>query len=102
MKKLSIILIALFAVGCSSQKSFNTVGGSKSDATVKMAYEYGLFERPVVNHQEAHDKAVKRCAAWGYTGAESFDNGYKTCIAQNYQSGGCNAYRVTKEFQCID
>jgi hypothetical protein len=52
--------------------NYVATGGSKSDGTVKLSYEFGLFQEPVVNEQQGLELAKSKCAMWGYTGAEPF------------------------------
>ena len=100
MKRAMVILLATVSLlsGCASQKQLVATGGSRADGTVKMSFEYGLFEAPQVNTAQGMAAAKQRCAAWGYTGAEPFGGGTKQCI--NVSSSGCNQWRVTYEFQC--
>lgn len=91
-------IVIMFAQGCSVQKQLTPTGGSRSDGTVKMSYEYGVFEIPKLDEQQGLSSAKQRCAAWGYTGAEPFGGFTKTC--SNSTSSGCNRWIVTSEYQC--
>jgi len=98
MKVLMLVPVCIaFLSGCATTKQLTATGGSKGDGTVKMAYEHGLFEAPVVDLKQGLSAAKKRCTAWGYSGAEAFGGTTKDCI-----SGGssCNRWRVTAEYQC--
>ena len=75
-------------------------GGSRSDATLTMTYEYGLFERPEVQWRRGLESATRRCRAWGYNQAEFFDRGTQTCISTD-TNGNCTDWRVTITAQCI-
>ncbi|KID56861.1 hypothetical protein JF50_13265 [Pseudoalteromonas luteoviolacea] len=98
-KALMVSLVALFATGCmSTQKDWSATGGSKSDGTVKLSYQYGLFESPTVNEEQAIRLASKRCQAWGYSSAEAFGGITKNCNSPS--ANGCNSWLVTKEYQC--
>ncbi len=99
MKVLIIAVTALLISGCSSTKNWSATGGSRADATVRLSYEYGLFENPQVNEQEAINLATARCATWGYTGAEAFGGITRQCNSQDGM-GSCNIWIVHKEFQC--
>lgn len=92
-------VLALVLSGCATQKTWFATGGSKSDATVKLSYEYGLFEKPVVDYQQAAALANQKCTVWGYSGAEAFGGRMQTCNAHNGY-GNCVDWTVTAEFQC--
>lgn len=100
MKRLFVVMAAMaLCSGCAVQKSWNCIGGSKADGTVKLAYNYHMFERPEVDNAQALDLATKKCQAWGYTAGEAFGSSTQNCI--NYGQSGCNAWQVTAEYQCI-
>ena len=90
---------ALFLSGCATTKSWSATGGSRADATVRLSYEYGMFEKPQVNEAEAVSLAISRCKTWGYTGAEAFGGQTQQCNMADGM-GGCNRWIVTKEYQC--
>lgn len=92
------VLAAFLTAGCASNKQFVPTGGSRSDGTIKMSYDYGAFERPQVDLKQAVESAKQRCAAWGYTGAAPFGGSTQKCI--DGPSGSCNVWRVTAEYQC--
>jgi len=102
MKALSYFAAAAAVVftlqGCAVQKQLVATGGSRADGTVKMSYEFGMFEKPVINVQQGLQSAIKRCESWGYTGAEAFGGQTKLCNA--YGGGNFNNWLVTMEFQC--
>jgi hypothetical protein len=101
MKVLSVagVLAVLLAVqGCAVQKQMVATGGSRADGTVKLSYEFAMFEKPVINMEQGSITAAQRCKSWGYTGAEPFGGQTKTC--NSYGGGGCNGWLVTVEFQC--
>jgi len=97
-------VVALFPLlvgvlsGCAVNKEWIPTGGSRSDGTVRLAYEYGEFQVPKLSADQAMETARQRCAAWGYTGAEPFGGTVRTCSQGN--AYGCNVFRVTAEFQC--
>lgn len=100
MKNLAVM--ALFAgvlVGCATPKTWVATGGSRADGVVSLAYEYGVFEAPEVNEQQAVTEAAARCAVWGYTHAVAFGGEVRSCSSPD-GFGGCNLWRVTKDYQC--
>ncbi|MFA6301658.1 MAG: YecR family lipoprotein [Legionella sp.] len=100
MKKL-LLICALLLAGCATTKTMQAIGGSKADATVKLAYRYGLFEKPMVDWNLADKTATQRCAAWGYKKAERFGGSQKSCLAYNGY-GNCVEAQVSVTYQCIE
>ncbi len=105
MKK--IIYLALTAAviaGCTTvvHKKWSVVGGSKADATVRLAFEYAELEEPVTDELEAKNLAVQRCKAWGYKGANAFDSAMTSCVYGPGVWSNCGRYRVTMEYQCTE
>jgi hypothetical protein len=102
---LSMIIISLFT-GCATQKpiEWSAIGGSRSDATVKLAYSY-KYGTPNPDINQAIHLAKSRCASWGYASAELFGGESKVCNGQ-IEPGllgvqTCTGeWTVTKEFQC--
>lgn len=94
----AVALCMLVLSGCAVQKQLVPTGGSRSDGTVKLAYEYGAFEQPKVDAAQGLAAAKQRCAAWGYTDADPFGGATRTC--NSFSSSGCNRYMVTMEYQC--
>jgi len=92
------VAVALLA-GCTTVKDWTATGGSRSDGVVRLSYEHGEFEKAVLDESQAVSLATKRCATWGYTGAEAFGGVSRQC-AQMGGMGGCARYIVTKEYQC--
>ena len=94
----TLVLVITFVNGCATQKALTATGGSRSDGTVKLSFEYGPLEAPQVDQNQGLAVAKQRCAAWGYTGAEPFGGTTRSC---NLPSGsGCQRYLVTVEYQC--
>jgi hypothetical protein len=89
---------AITFVACATQKVPYPVGGSRSDATVELAYQYGEFERPQVDWEAAGQLAAQRCQAWGYLGAEPFGGQLQECAA--YNQYGCYSFLVKATYQC--
>ncbi|UKE63273.1 YecR-like lipofamily protein [Xanthomonas translucens pv. poae] len=85
--------------GCASTKTWSATGGSRADATVRLSYEYGAFEKPQTSENEAINLATARCKTWGYSGAEAFGGSTQQCNMPGGM-GGCQRWLVTKEFQC--
>lgn len=90
----SIVLLS----SCATVKHLKATGGSKSDGTIKLSYEYGWLEEPKVDMQEGTKTAQRRCSAWGYTGAEAFTGSTEHCVDR--KSLNCDRWLVTIEFQC--
>ena len=86
-------------VGCATPKTWMDVGGSRADGVVRLVYEYGGFEKPVVDDAAGLALATHRCTAWGYAGAEPFGAQLRECIASN--AYGCIHWRVTAVCQCV-
>ncbi|MES2295473.1 MAG: YecR family lipoprotein [Pseudomonadota bacterium] len=93
-----IVAATFILQGCAVQKTLEATGGSRSDGTVKFSYEFGMFQIPSVDIAQGTASAEKRCAAWGYTGAEPFGGQTRTC--NGYENGSCNHCLVTDAFQC--
>ena len=101
MKLFGIIVLALIAfVGCETIKIPTAVGGSKADATVVMGYQYGGFERPVVDWDKAEVEAGRVCRNWGYDRAEPFGGAMSECSASNQY--GCVQWIVSVQYQCLN
>jgi len=100
-----IVLFAVFLLvimsmqGCAVQKQLVPIGGSRADGTVKLAYEYGMFEKPQVDGQQALNSARQSCGVWGYTDAQPFGSYLTNCVSMT--QSGCNRWRVTVEYQCV-
>lgn len=94
----AVLAISFAMQGCAVQKQMVATGGSRADGTVKMAYEFGMFEQPVIDIGQALQGATQRCKAWGYTSAEAFGGQTRTCNAPT--NSGCVGWLVTMEYQC--
>lgn len=95
-------LAALLAVGltaCATPKQWAAAGGSRADGVVRLVFNYGGFEKPVVDEAQAVATAAGKCRVWGYTGAEAFGAALYECKARG-GLGTCTATQVTKEYQC--
>jgi hypothetical protein len=101
MKLIIIIVTLLMCFGCAVQKDWVATGGSKADGTVKLSYQYGVFEKFVLDSNQAQKLAVSRCQAWGFTHSEAFGGSISQCQSFDMY-GSCTSWLVTAEFQCID
>lgn len=102
MKNILLYTVLIAAIsGCSRVvvKDWQATGGSRADATVKLSYDYRYGETPQLSDQQAINLAQKRCAIWGYSGAEAFGGQTDTCNQRDPYLGCVNGI-VTKEFQC--
>jgi hypothetical protein len=99
-KAVMAIGLAVALSGCAVQKELIPTGGSRSDGTVELSYEFGMFETPKVDYQQGAQSAAQRCQAWGYTDAEPFGGGKTHCQALNGY-GNCLRTLVTIQYQCI-
>jgi len=97
----SVYLVGiLLIVGSSSvPKNFAVTGGSRSDATLSLSYEYGMFDAGKGNVEQGREIAIRRCKNWGYDEVESFDQGLRNCVQRS--NSGCLRWRVTMQYQCI-
>jgi predicted methyltransferase len=86
---------------CAAAKTLRVTGGSKSDGVITMAYQYGLFEKPAVEWGKAQATAVVTCQGWGYSNAQFFEQGTRTCIQVN-KKNNCISWRVEYNVQCLD
>jgi hypothetical protein len=99
MKLTVLLLPALLSSGCATVKTLEATGGSRSDGTVELSFEYGGFEVPQVQYEQGLLTARERCAAWGYSDAEAFGGHKEAC--QVYGTYGCLRAFVTVTYQCI-
>ena len=90
---------ALAISGCATPVRPVATGGSRADATVDMSFEFGEMQKPIVDWNQAQVDAGKRCAVWGYTGAESFGGQKNQCLQAGGLSG-CQRMGVTMTYQC--
>jgi hypothetical protein len=97
-KRLLGFLVVIAIYGCAAQKVLVPTGGSRSDGTVDLSYEYGGFEVPQLNPEQGHQAAVQRCTAWGYSDAEPFGGSISRCTFANQY--GCMRQVVTIRYQC--
>lgn len=110
MRKVIVLLATVYCAllaGCGLVSfpiqtiDWGAIGGSRADATIKLAYEYNP-NHPVTmpSEMQAIDIAKNRCTRWGYTGVEAFGSTIRTCMQQDIY-GRCMRMLVSKEYQCI-
>ena len=95
---LSVVALVAFT-GCSKMVTPFDIGGSKADGTVIMGGNLTEFDE--MDWSGADEIAVKRCAAWGYSGAVGFSGIRTLCILPGGLFG-CAEREVTRTWQCID
>lgn len=99
MRKLvAVFVLSALVGGCATAMNWQPVGGSRADGVVRLSFQYGMFQRPQLDENQAVTLATQRCAVWGYTGAEAFGAATQQCTATNQY--GCVSWIVTKEYQC--
>ena len=99
LKLAAAVVLAVSMSGCAVQKELVPTGGSRSDGTVRMSFEIGLFETPKIDREKTIATAGARCKAWGYDRAEPFGGATREC--NSMMSGDCMQWLVSVEFQCI-
>jgi hypothetical protein len=97
--KWMVIGATLFVSACATEKTLVPTGGSRSDGTVTLSYEYGMFEVPHVDLARGTTAATARCKAWGYSGAEPFGGQTTKCQVVNGY-GNCLQTLVMVTYQC--
>ncbi|MDD2182025.1 YecR family lipoprotein [Kingella sp. SNUBH-2017] len=82
---------------------WESVGGSRSDGTVKLSYKKGWKDTRLPDNDAALEMAKKRCKAWGYSYAEAFDGETESCLMQAHgkRRTVCTLWRHTREYQCM-
>ena len=100
LKSLWFVAIIISVAGCASIKVPQATGGSRADGIVELSYEYGMFEKPQVQWDQALITARQRCGAWGYQDAEAFGGTTSQCQAYTGY-GNCIRFFVTAKYQCI-
>ena len=93
-----VFAVSLLAACATPMRPVPT-GGSRADATVDMSFEFGEFQKPVIDWNQAAADAAKRCSVWGYTGAEPFGGQKNQCL-QFGGVAGCARTGVTMTYQC--
>jgi hypothetical protein len=96
---LIILTTAVCLSGCATTKEFVATNGSRSDGTVVLSYEYGMFESPQEDQQQGAELATSTCGGWGYSGTQPFGE-TRQCNAVNGY-GSCIHWMVTRRYQCL-
>ena len=100
MKELCLTAIAALALAsCTTQRELLVTQASRADGVVVISYEGNEFQRGSADYDEAAGLAGRKCAAWGYTGAEAFGSEKTTCLSRR-GFGNCGHRRVDIPFQC--
>ena len=89
----------ILLTGCAVHENLVPTSGNRAAGTVTMSFEYGLFQKPIINPAQGEAEAQQRCGAWGYSGAEPFGGAMQTCEAFNGY-GECIRRRVDIKYQC--
>jgi len=98
--KLRLFVLGILLTGCATPVTMQATGGSRSDGTVSLSYQYSIFEKPVVDSNQAQSTAKEKCALWGYSNAEPFGAGESQCEQFN-SYGNCILTQVTVTYQCV-
>lgn len=110
MRKLMLVLVALACfglAGCAKpvQKDWAAFGGSRSDAVIKLSYQYNpTTELPQVNDNQALTIAKQRCSSWGYPDVEPFGGVVTACQQMQvvpFAGLQCVNMLVVKQYQCL-
>ncbi|OLQ88039.1 hypothetical protein BIY22_07655 [Vibrio panuliri] len=102
--KLTVVLVAVATLaGCANpvNKDWFVTQGSKSDATIMLAYDEGLFQQAIVDEQDAFTIAKQGCKAWGFKNAQSLGIPLEQC-ARRDKLFGCVSTRYTQIYQCTN
>jgi hypothetical protein len=86
--------------GCSVQKQWSAMGGSRADGTVDLSYEYGGLQQPQIDEAQGVDLAATTCGGWGYTSSQPFGGTMSRCEAVNGY-GMCLRYLVTAQVSVL-
>lgn len=100
MRRIVAMLVAGTLGGCSTPVAMDAIGGSRSDGTVQMSYEYRLFQTPLVDLDQARRDAAKRCQVWGYSDAQPFGGKQDRCLEWSALAG-CAHTVITISYQCV-
>lgn len=100
MHKFYLVLALLFIVsGCSVHKNYYATGGSRGDGAIDMAYDFEMFETPLVSSDQAKEVATQKCKVWGYESADAFGGQVENCFARNGY-GNCLRGQMVVKYQC--
>jgi YecR-like lipoprotein len=107
-----VALLGLLFTGCARtivHKVPVATSGSKADGTIRLAYEQAAGEEVIPEWARAHDIALKRCQAWGYSRVDEFAGVLTQCTeygqglwVNGAPPGVCAHQIIYKDFQCLD
>ena len=106
----AVLLLALGAcAGAPVASTPQAISGSKSDGTIRLAYDVIGSGSASVNWQAAEQNALRRCQAWGYSRVDAFAGGTERCtevgrglLINGGVPGVCVRKTFTKDYQCLD
>jgi hypothetical protein len=100
--RVSLCIAAIGAVlaigGCTTYKLWNEYGSEPEMGTLQLSYEYRKFESPQVDERAGLDTARRRCADWGFDGAQRKGED-RMCIVGT--ESDCSKWRVVREYRCL-
>jgi YecR-like lipoprotein len=96
---LLLAMCVALAAGCAKHEDLAATGGSRSDGTVNLSYEYGSAENPQIDLAQGLVTARVRCQARGYSDAQAFGGQTKQCQAPS--DYGCMRWIATMPYQCL-
>lgn len=96
MLKILVLSSVLFA-SCTVHRILSVSDGSKADGTLTFSYQAFALQKVIINWDKAQADANERCKQWGYSKANFFDSGFRTCLDQD-----CTSYRVVYKCQCVN
>lgn len=99
--KIAFIAVLISMTACAVQKDWVATDGSRSDGVVTLSYDYGEFQRPVLDEAQGVQEATSRCEVWGYRGAVAFGGETVSCAVPDL-FGSCSGWRVSKTYQCTE
>jgi hypothetical protein len=92
------ICVAFGLAGCTTYKLWNEYGSEPEMGTLQLSYEYRKFESPQVDERAGLDTARRRCADWGFGGAQR--KGEDRICLDGIESD-CSKWRVIREYRCL-
>jgi hypothetical protein len=84
--------------GCTTYKLLTEYDSEPDMGTLRLSYEYRKFESPQVDERAGLDTARRRCADWGFTGAQRKGED-RVCV--DGTAGDCSKWRVIREYRCL-
>lgn len=95
---IGLLAMVVALTSCTQPVKPSAFGGSKSDGTIVLGANKGYFD--VIDWSDASKIALRKCAGWGYSGAEAFGGMQTVCI--KYSNLGCSSWEVSSVWQCLD